>query len=80
MAFVVDVCDDVFGEHTCSLFVSFRFCLFMHFDSLSGFAATTMMLSCWNAGLLSSTTSSTVLPMALWYVLHDCMISSFIRF
>jgi len=34
---------------------------------LSGFAATTMMLSCWNAGLLSSTTATAVLPMALWY-------------
>lgn len=34
---------------------------------LAAFAATTFMLSCWNAQLLVSTTSNVVLPMALWY-------------
>lgn len=34
---------------------------------LAAFAATTFMLSCWNAGLLVSTTENVVLPMALWY-------------
>lgn len=34
---------------------------------LAGFAATTFILSCYNAGLLVSTTENVVLPMALWY-------------
>jgi len=34
---------------------------------LSAFAATTFVLSCYNAQLLVSTTSNVVLPMALWY-------------
>ena len=34
---------------------------------LAAFAATTFMLSCFNAGLMVSTTSNIVLPMALWY-------------
>lgn len=34
---------------------------------LAGFAATTFMLSCYNAGLLNASTQVVVLPMALWY-------------
>jgi succinate-acetate transporter protein len=34
---------------------------------LAGFAATTFMLSVYNADLLASTTANIVLPMAFWY-------------
>jgi len=34
---------------------------------LAAFAATTFVLSCYNAGLLVSTTENVVLPLALWY-------------
>jgi succinate-acetate transporter protein len=34
---------------------------------LAAFAATTFMLSCYNADLLVSTTANIVLPMAFWY-------------